>query len=281
MASIVLVETSGSLKTLKTKEISFETLYKKCGFRISDDFKKQHTWEIKLKEGERYVVSLWAKKTGKANFENKYDFPPPVDNALYFGTCAIVRTALESEETILNLTKEEWTKIYEKLFGGFHDLGGGSDSDEYSEDELENVDPALLTADGYLKDDFIVSDTSAVVSAAHSPNPSPPPSVLPKKQGKTKGEKVAKGEKVSKSEKKNSEIIVEVSTDETIMNGSKEKKSLKTRVQKKEVQKKEVQKKEVQKKEVQKKEESDDEEMNENESTSELEEEVYTFSDED
>ena len=270
MASIVLVETSGSLKTLKTKEISFETLYKKCGFRISDDFKKQHTWEIKLKEGERYVVSLWAKKTGKANFENKYDFPPPVDNALYFGTCAIVRTALESEETIMNLTKEEWTKIYEKLFGGFHDLGGGSDSDEYSEDELENVDPALLTADGYLKDDFIVSDTSAVVSAAHSPNPSPPPSVLPKKQSKPKT-KVAKGEKVAKDAKKNSEIIVEVSTDETIMNGFKEKKSLKTRVQKKEAQKKEAQKKE----------ESDDEEMNENESTSELEEEVYTFSDED
>ena len=154
MATLVLIESNGTTKTLKSKEISNENLYKKCGFRVSDDFLKRHTWRVKLKgDDERYIVSLWAKKTGKANFENKYEFPPPVDKDLYFGTCAIVRTNEAGE--FIDLTKGIWEKIYEKLFGGFEDLG---DEDEYSEDELENVDPAMLTAHGYLKDDFVVSD---------------------------------------------------------------------------------------------------------------------------
>jgi len=150
--SLVLIESNGTVKTLKAKDVSLDTLYKKCGFRSSEDFVRQHTWEIKL-AGETHIVSAWAKKTGKANFENKYDFPPPIDSALFFGTCAVVRT--DEEGNLIGLTKETWEKIYEKLFGGFEDLG---EEDEYSTDELEGVDPALLTTDGYLKDDFVVSD---------------------------------------------------------------------------------------------------------------------------
>jgi hypothetical protein len=164
MTSIVLIETNGTVKALKAKEISDETLYKKCGFRVSDDFKCRHTWSVSL-QNEIFRVSAWAKKTGKANFENKYDFPPPLDKDLFFGTCALVRT--DDANQILDLSKEQWDQIYEKLFGGFEDLG---DEDEYSEDELEKVDPSLLTAHGYLKDDFVVSDTSPLLS----PIPSPP-----------------------------------------------------------------------------------------------------------
>jgi hypothetical protein len=161
MTSIVLVEATGIVKTLKAKDVTTETLYKKCGFRVADDFVRRHTWRVRLKKSdeERFIVSVWAKKSGKANFENKYDFPPPVDKELYFGTCAIVRTSETNEHEFIDLTKEMWDKIYEKLFGGFEDLG---DEDEYSEDELENVDPSLLTAHGYLKDDFVVSDKEAI-----------------------------------------------------------------------------------------------------------------------
>jgi hypothetical protein len=159
--SIVLIETNGTIKTLKTKEVSLDTLYKKCGFRVNEDFLCRHTWALTLKgTKEQYKVSLWGKKTGKANFENKYDLPPPLDKELFFGTCALVRTS--SEGILLDLTKETWLKIYEQLFGGFEDIGN---EDEFSEDELENVDPALLTKDGYLKDDFVVSDKEAISAA--------------------------------------------------------------------------------------------------------------------
>jgi hypothetical protein len=168
--SIVLIETNGTLKTLKAKEVSLESLYKKCGYRVNDDFLCRHTWSVTLKGlKEVHKVSLWAKKNGKANFENKYDLPPPLDKELFFGTCALVRTSTEgtgastegtgtsavTSKSMLDLTKETWLKIYAHLFGGFEDIG---EEDEFSEDELANVDPKLLTADGYLKDDFVVSD---------------------------------------------------------------------------------------------------------------------------
>ena len=162
MASLVLIETSGTVKTLKAKELTLDTLYKKCGFRVNDDFVSRHTWKVKL-SGEVFIVSVWAKKTGKANFENKYDFPPPIDKDLFFGTCAVVRTSPDG--SFLDLTKEDWLKIYEKLFGGFEDIGS---QDEYSEDELANVDPALLTKNGYLKDGFVVSDKEAISSGTPS-----------------------------------------------------------------------------------------------------------------
>jgi len=170
MTSIVLIETNGTVKTLKAKEVSSETLYKKCGFRVADDFTQRQTWNLRLNKTDqhRYIVSVWAKKTGKANFENKYDFPPPIDNDLYYGTCAVVRT--DDNGDIIDLTKETWLKIYEKLFGGFEDLG---DEDEYSEDELEGIDPSMLTTHGYLKDDFVVSDREPIESAESSRAPSP------------------------------------------------------------------------------------------------------------
>ena len=172
MTSIVLIETNGTVKTLKAKEMTADTLYKKCGFRVADDFVCRHTWRVRLKKSdeERFIVSVWAKKIGKANFENKYDFPPPIDKELYFGTCAIVRTSENDENKFIDLTKEMWEKIYEKLFGGFEELG---DEDEYSEDELANVDPSLLTAHGYLKDDFVVSDKEAIDDSAESGKTTP------------------------------------------------------------------------------------------------------------
>src|SRR6056300_390750 len=112
MTSIVLIETNGTVKTLKAKEVSNETLYKKCGFRVADDFTQRQTWNLRLNKSDkhRYIVSVWAKKTGKANFENKYDFPPPIDKDLYYGTCAVVRT--DDNGDIIDLTKETWLKIY-------------------------------------------------------------------------------------------------------------------------------------------------------------------------
>jgi hypothetical protein len=67
--------------------------------------------------------------------------------------------ATNNNNNIINLEKSLWTKVYEKLFGGFHDLGNDED-DEMSEDELLNVDKNKKTKHGYLKDGFVVDSVT-------------------------------------------------------------------------------------------------------------------------
>ena len=208
--SIVLIETNGTIKTLKTKEVSNETLYKKCGFRVSDDFLCRHTWQVKLQE-ETYFISLWGKKTGKANFENKYDLPPPLDKDLFFGTCAIVRTLdakdAATNSTFLDLTKETWLKIYEHLFGGFENIG---EEDEFSEDELADLDPALLTKHGYLKDDFVI-DSGEVSPVIESDSDTEVSSkkIKPKKKAAATSKAPVKTKKSTKKEEEEEEEFAE------------------------------------------------------------------------
>lgn len=160
--TIILVEKNGELKTLSIKDYKEDELYKKCGFKKADDFSKQIDWAAKI-EGQKYLISMYGKSEGKANMENKYDFPPPVDSKLYFGCCALVALSRDdsNKKTPINLSLELWNKIYEKLFGGFEDLtiAKGEDDDDLEEDELDVVPKSKKTkAGGYLKDGFAVDD---------------------------------------------------------------------------------------------------------------------------
>lgn len=155
MTDIILIETNGTVKQSKVKDLTFETLYKKAGFRADTNFKKRTTWKTTILN-ENIIIELWAKDDGKANFENKYDFPPPVDKALYFGICVLIRVDMNGN--IIGLTSDLWKTIYEKLFGGFEDI---EDEEECSEDELENVDKSLKTKHGYLKDGFVVDEVGS------------------------------------------------------------------------------------------------------------------------
>jgi hypothetical protein len=166
--TIIIVDKGCSLKTLNVKDYKVEELYKKCGFKKSDGFNLQVEWPVKL-DGQRYLVQMYGKSDGKANMENKYDFPPPVDKNLYFGSCALVgmlRDDSNNREHI-NLSIELWNKIYEKLFGGFEDLTLTCAEDDNEEDELENIPKNMKTKKGgYLKDGFVVdsSDTEEEIS---------------------------------------------------------------------------------------------------------------------
>ncbi len=154
MTSIVLVDKTGTLKQTKVKELTRDKLYSKCGFKKNDNFDNRTSWTITI-DKTKYTVELWAKDNGKANTENKYDFPPPVDTELYFGTCCLIR--VDDDENIINLTIDEWNKIYEVLFGGFEDI---ESEEEPSEDELENIPDEMKTKHGYLKDGFVVNTDS-------------------------------------------------------------------------------------------------------------------------
>jgi hypothetical protein len=154
MPSIIVIDKTGTIKSVSVKKIVESELYKKAGLKTVDGFKCYTTWNIEY-EKKQYEISLYGKTIGKANHENKYDFPPPVDNTLFFGSCVLI--AKIKKDVYVDLTEESWKKIYETLFGGFEDLG-----DEDSESECDTEDdmdgPVARTKNGYVKDGFVVDD---------------------------------------------------------------------------------------------------------------------------
>jgi len=158
--AVLIVEKNGTLKSLTIKDYKEEELYKKCGFKKADNFNLQTQWVTKI-NGQKLVVSMYGKLDGRANTENKYDFPPPIDTKLYFGNCVLVAMICDTnnERSLCDLTNVLWNTIYEKLFGGFDNLQNSSIDDEDEEDELEHVASSKKTKiGGYLKDDFIVDE---------------------------------------------------------------------------------------------------------------------------
>lgn len=153
MTQIILIEKNGTVKQSIAKEVSRDTLYKKCGFKKPDGFEKRTTWNVKVAK-EKVTVELWAKDEGKAGMENKYELPPPIDETLFFGTYAVIR--IDENGSIINLTSEMWNKVYDTLFGGFDDVE--EDDEEESEDEMETISNTRKTKSGYLKDDFVADD---------------------------------------------------------------------------------------------------------------------------
>jgi len=162
--NIIIVEKNATLKVLSIKDFREEELFKKCGFKKADGFVKQNQWSINL-HGVKYIIDVYAKTEGRANNENKYDFPPPIDTKLFFGNCAIVAKkqdiSVDSNFKYTNLSLELWEKMYEKLFGGFEDLALTAIEDENEIDELENIPKDKKTKDGYLKDGFVVDSSDA------------------------------------------------------------------------------------------------------------------------
>ena len=160
--NIILIDKFGKIKTLQVnaKELKKEDLYKKCGFKKDNDFSKQSEWKITI-EKQKYCISVYAKTDGRANSENKFDFPPPIDNTLFFGTCAVISEIKDAESgdyKLSDLSIDLWEKIYEKLFGGFENLKDSLIDDENEEDELANIALDKKTKQGYLKDGFVVDD---------------------------------------------------------------------------------------------------------------------------
>jgi hypothetical protein len=107
-------------------------------------------------ETHPYRISVWGNdgSDGVSLSVNKYDFPPPIDNQIAFGSMVIVKeiTGLDDDKiTPCSINVAEWNMLYEQLFGGFDDIGS---EDESSEDEIYTLD--RYTKDGYLKDGFIV-----------------------------------------------------------------------------------------------------------------------------
>lgn len=153
--TILVVEKSGELKELTLKSLDENELYKKAGFKTPDGFKCHVQWNIENLNNQNYSICVYGKTNGRANQENKYEFPPPIDNTLFFGNCLIVN---KTSTTVASLSSNQWYSIYEHLYGGFEDIGAEDSEEEEEEDEDDDLPK---TKSGYAKDGFVVDDDEA------------------------------------------------------------------------------------------------------------------------
>uniref|UniRef100_A0A6C0HY99 Uncharacterized protein n=1 Tax=viral metagenome TaxID=1070528 RepID=A0A6C0HY99_9ZZZZ len=205
MPIIIIIEKSGTIKELNIKSYNEDELYKKAGFKVTEGFICQTMWKVEV-NSLNYNILLYAKSKGRAGQENKYDFPPPVDNALYFGSCILV--SINDSNVSQDLTASLWEKIYEKLFGGFEDIG--------SEDsgESEDTEPDLpRTKSGYVKDDFIVDsdDLSEYSDASESEE-----EFIEKKKGKNVKKNNKSNDKSSDKSSKKTTVFEAIETNESV-----------------------------------------------------------------
>ena len=154
MVKILVIKKSGNLVVSNVKIETLTNLHKKCGFSSKKNFGLRHTWDYK-----NYYYSIFAKKDEKNTSDkkiNKFDLPPPLDNELYIGNMVILKhtnSKMEDNE-VLDISIDEFNKVYEHLFGGFDDI---EESEEESEEE--HIDPKNLTKHGYDKSSgFVVDD---------------------------------------------------------------------------------------------------------------------------
>ena len=149
MPSIIIIDKTGSVKSTNVKTLEVSELYKKCGFKNAIGFSLHHTWPIEF-NGVEYKLQLYGKIDGKSGSENKYEFPPPVDKVLFFGSCAILNI---ENDVVSNMDAKMFSDIMDYLQGGYSDIGSEED-----EDETDESDIGPTTKDGYQKDGFVVDD---------------------------------------------------------------------------------------------------------------------------
>ena len=124
----ILIDRKGKLSEIKDVD-------------VADYGKRKCIWKINKK-----TIYLYGRTKQKESTKIvKYDFPPPIDNKIFYGQCLLV----DSENL---LTIVEWEKIYEELMGGFEDINSDSDVSD------EDTTGLNLTKEGYVKDGFVVSD---------------------------------------------------------------------------------------------------------------------------
>jgi hypothetical protein len=160
--AIVLANKSGEIENINVKAIDDE-LYKKCGFKTPTEFQRQSEYAVNI-DGALHVIRVYGKKKGKSNMINKYEFPPPIDKVLFYGSCAIVchRFDFNTEEFVpISMTCKTWESIYIHLMGGeiktTHEEDDEEEADVIAEEKMEK-EKGNLTKDGYLKDGFIDDD---------------------------------------------------------------------------------------------------------------------------
>lgn len=107
--SIIIVDKTGSIKELAVKEYNESELYKKCGFKKSEDFALQKELDLTL-FGQKYTFAIYGKCNGKSGSENKYEYFSQIDSQVYYGSCAVVGYVRDdtNNKELINLSEQLW-----------------------------------------------------------------------------------------------------------------------------------------------------------------------------
>jgi hypothetical protein len=156
MTKIIIINKYAIINCKNISNLTSGNIYKKAGFRTENDFQLIHTWNY-----NNQFINLYGKVNGKSNNINKYELPPPIDTNLYYGSLTFIKyTDKDPISSLIDFTEDDFTIFIESLFGGFESLHN-TDSEDDNQPELDYIDTKNLTKEGYIKDEFIVSDGSS------------------------------------------------------------------------------------------------------------------------
>ena len=195
MPIIIIIEKNCEIKSLNLKNLVPEELYKKTNFKNDKGFSCKHTW--KLSNGNE--ILLYGKTDGRANHENKYELPSPVDNMLLFGSFILVQR--DNNHVAIDLKPEQWKTIYNHLHGGFDSIDDNEDEDDDADDVIGE-----RTSHGYLKDGFVVEESSETESESESESETETESES-ESESESKSKSKSKSESESKKESKSNNEI--------------------------------------------------------------------------
>jgi hypothetical protein len=104
MISFIIVDKTGNLNECKVDKL--ENVYKKCGLRKSEDFKKVMVYNLKNEN----TIELWGRVVGRNNTKNPFSFKLDTTIKLY-GPAAILCIKKDKLENLFiydytNLTEE-------------------------------------------------------------------------------------------------------------------------------------------------------------------------------
>lgn len=135
--SVIIIEKTGILKSLQIKSYKEEELFKKCGYKSSNNFKKQIQWSCEF-EKQKYLIYLYGKVDGVMNSLNNYPFPPSLNKRKILGNCVLVCMIQDNENLSKlyphNLSLTLWTTIYEKLIEPWNNNYAVNQENEFVED---------------------------------------------------------------------------------------------------------------------------------------------------
>ena len=124
MTVIIYIATQSNPKQLKAKDM--QNLYKKAGFRSAENFGVVASWSL-----DDSVYTVHGKRTGSA-MPNLYAFPSPLNTGTVIGNCIVLKN-----DGVDDLLLGEWQRVVNQLL---------------------QIETGVLTASGYRKDGFVVSD---------------------------------------------------------------------------------------------------------------------------